>query len=159
MCGMFTQYNPYAYISKDEYDAAEWIKNNVPSTAYILTDPGSGYVIRGLALRNASTYFILPDGRMPADSSTLYPGLDSKIRVFLSSQTGSEWAGIRDWLRFDQIYIVVTTRTVSWTLSTSDFAITQPIDGVDLLPVTSKFREPYFHEMYASNTVAILKYD
>lgn len=157
MYPLFTQYNFYAYISKDEYDASEWIRNNTPSTAYILTDPGSGYVIRGLSLRNASTYFILPDGRMPADWSTLYPDLNVTLARFLSSQTGLEWVDVTNLLKPTQIYVVVTSRTVAWALSPSSIPITHPIDGVNYSVVINKFTEPYFHEVYASDTVKIYR--
>jgi len=159
MYPLFTQYNFHAYISKDEYDAAEWIKKNTSSSAYILTDPSSGYVIRGLALRNASNFLILPDGRMPADSSTLYPDLIGKIHKFLYSQAGFEWAEITQYLQFNEIYVVITSRTVSWALSSPETTLTHPVEGVNYSRVTSKFVEPYFHEMYNSNTIQIYRPD
>jgi hypothetical protein len=157
MYPLFTQYNFYAYISKDEYDAAKWIRDNTPLTAYILTDPSSGYVIRGLTLRNASTYFILPDGRMPADSMTLYPNLNDQLITFLSSSTGLEWDDLMNLIKMKQVYVVITSRTVSWALSSSNVTITHPIDGMNYSLVTSKFVEPYFQDVYDSGTVKIYK--
>ncbi len=159
MYPLFTNYasNFQAFISKDEYDAAEWIKQNTSPTAYILTDYSSGYVFRGLSLRNSSIFFILPDGRMPADSFTLYPDLKKTLHDFFSSQSIVESVQILQAMPFNQIYIVVTSRTVFWALHSLDVSSTGPRTGMNYSQVINKFTEPYFFEKYSSNTVKIYK--
>jgi hypothetical protein len=159
MIPLFTNYSAYAYISRDEYAAAKWLNDNTPPATYIITDPSSGYLLRGMTLRNASSYFALPDGRMPADSSTIYPSLVDELRNFLSSKTALAWVQLSSVLPSNNVYIVVTSRTVYWATSSSDVAITHPLDGVNFSLITDKLMPPYFHEVYYSNTVRIYKPD
>ncbi len=159
MYPLFTNYSAYAYISKDEYNAAAWIKNNTPSNAYMVTDPSSGYVIRAFTLRNASSYFVLPSGQMPADSSTLYPLLVNKSRNFLFSKTPLARAELCDEIPSNNTYIVITSRTVYWSITSSNVAITHPLNGQDFSILTDKLVMPYFREVYSSDTVKIYQPD
>jgi hypothetical protein len=159
MYPLFTNYasNFQAFISKDEYDAAKWLNDNTPPAAYILTDPSSGYVFRGLALRNSSISFILPDGRMPADSSGMYPNLKQSLHEFLSSQSIVKSMQTLQEIPFNQSYIVVTSRTVFWALNSVDAFSTSPRMGMNYSTIINKFIEPYFLERYNSSTVRIFQ--
>ncbi len=75
----YGQHVPYwSNISSDEYLAAQWLSENSPPGGYILTDPSTGMMLRGLTLLNASTSFII-DGRTPSpqryiSTATSFPG-------------------------------------------------------------------------------------
>lgn len=149
----------FAYVSDEEYNAMQWISRNTPATSYILTDPSSGFLVRGLSLRNASTYFMLPDGRMPADSSLLYPNLESDLHRFFSSQSLSDSLLHLRAISFEQTYVMVTSRTVYWADSSVEAVIYRPTMSGNYTSVTWKLRPPYFVELYSSNTVRIFQPD
>jgi len=134
MYPLFTNYasNFYALTSKDEYYAAVWIRDNTPSDSYILTDPGSGYVIRGLALRNASSSFILADGRMPADPSSIFPNVRTLISSFFTSRTFAQASVVLENFTYTHIYVVVTTRTAVWVRSPPESIVTAASENEDL---------------------------
>ena len=129
----FTYYtnNFYAYTSKDEYEAAIWICDNTPLDSYILTDPGSGYVIRGLTLRNSSTFFILPDGRMPADPSIILPNLRQLIHLFFNSESQTQAKSILTNFTYEHIYVVITSRTAVWVTCPLESIFTHPFENPD----------------------------
>lgn len=155
---LFSNYSPFAYISKDEYNAALWLNSNTPSNSYLITDPSSGYVLRGLALRNASSYFILPDGRMPADSFSISPTIVDDTANFFYLPTPSTWAQLS--IQKSNSYLVITSRTVYWAANSFvDNALTHPMEGVNFSLVTDKLEPQYFHEVYSSNTIKIYQLD
>ncbi len=160
---MFPMFENYAsstifsYLSQDEYAAIKWIDGNTPASAYILTDPGSGFLVRGLTLRNASTFLVLPDGRMPADPSLLYPDLEPNLHSFFSSSSLSDSLASLRAIPFREIRIVVTSRTVSWANSPAETIIYRPVPTVDYASITWKLAPPGFTEVHRSDTVLIYR--
>lgn len=147
---------PEPYMSLDEYRASIWIRDHTPADAYIVTDPGTGYVIRAFSLRNASLSFLLPDGRAPEDSSSTYPYLRTYLHfVFDSSVTVQAQQQVLA-LGFPHPYVVISTRTVLWASTPAVSIFDRPIPGLSpagLLPV---FAPPAFEPLFVSPTVVIL---
>ena len=147
---------PEPYMSLDEYRASVWIRDHTPADAYIVTDPGTGYVIRGLSLRNASLSFLLPDGRAPDDSSSLYPYLRTSLHFIFDSYFTAQAQEQVLSLNFPHLYVVISTRTVLWASTPAVSIFDHPIPGlspVGLLPV---FAPPAFQPLFVSPTVVVL---
>ncbi len=157
MGSLFWNHQFYAYISTDEYDASSWLTANIPQSAYIITDPSSGYVIRGLTLRNCSSYFVLADGRMPAVSDILFPELVDKTYAFLSNPSSPTLAGLESLGLSHDLYIVVTSRTLEWVSSSQDTVITAPSmqDERAYTFITSNLQSINAVEVFDSATVKV----
>jgi len=151
--------NFYAYTSKDEYDAAIWIRDNTPLDSYIITDPGSGYVIRGLALRNSSIFFILPDGRMPADPSTIFSNIRQLIHSFFNSETETQAKSILADFTYKHIYVVATSRTALWAKSPLESIHTHPFQNPDFSIFNGFLDSKSFGLMHNSPSVKIYLYN
>jgi hypothetical protein len=133
----------FSNISSDEFSAAEWIKSNTPSSGYILTDPSTGYILRGLTLRNSSTSFIV-DGHTPSpkDQSNLTKIIWSFFRETDLSILSNYYGELPE----KPEIIVLTTRTTSWLNSqnmNSSFLI--PMDNnLTGFSGIEKFSTPFF---------------
>ena len=157
LCALFTNYASdfHSYTSRDECDAAFWIRDNTPSDSYILTDPSSGYVIRGLALRNSSTFFVLPDGRMPSDASTILPNIRSLIHSFFNSESLDQAKSILGNFTYKHVFVVITSRTVVWAQCPMESIFTHPFENQDL-SIFDKFLDPQsFQLLHSSPSVRI----
>jgi hypothetical protein len=153
MLPLFTEYQYSSYISRDEHDAAIWLRENTPQNSYIITDPSSGYVIRGISLRNSSSYFILPDGRMPADSFSLYPNIIYMTERVFSDPSSFNYAELSDHLKVNDLFVVVTSRTVYWASSSfSNVVMTHPVENTVF---SIDFDPQLFRQVYNSSTVQI----
>jgi len=108
----YAQHVPnWSNISSDEYQAAQWLSEKTPAGGYILTDPSTGMMLRGVALLNSSTSFII-GGHTP--SPQRYPGLRKVIYAFFTSQNGTDIPIYLSELPHAPDFIVITSRTASW---------------------------------------------
>ncbi len=147
---------PEPHMSVDEYHASVWIRDHTPADAYIVTDPGTGYVIRGLSLRNASLSFLLPDGRAPDDSSPLYSYLRTSLHsIFDSYFTAQAQAQILV-LDFPHVYVVISTRTVLWASTPAVSIFDHPIPDLSPASLLPVFAPPAFQPLFVSPTVVVL---
>ncbi len=144
-----------AYYSADEYRVGEWIQGNLPSDAYLATDPGTGYFLRGLAFRNASRYFILADGRAPWDSSTLYPNINEQLHAAFLQPTPKGAHDALQALGFSHLFIVVSSRTPLWLAGGVDTWSAHPDPTVNDAAVAAFFANPWFHLVYRSGDVYV----
>lgn len=147
-------YAPYgSNISRDEYLAAEWIKQNSPPDAYILTDPSTGHVLRGLTLRNCSTSFIMK-GQCISKKSNLT--LLTSIYNFFREENPLKFTTYLDRLPQTPSLIVITTRTTAW-LSWGNINSTFCGPYEKLLPFSgeTKFSNPFFKSLKSWDTVEI----
>ncbi len=101
----------WSNLSNDEYQAAQWLAQRTPTNGYILTDPSTGFVFRGLTLLNSSSSFIIR-GHTPSPEG--YPYLTSIIYGFFTAQDITETQSYLNALPQKPDFIVVTTRTASW---------------------------------------------
>jgi hypothetical protein len=97
-------------VSVDEYSAATWIRNNTSTNDYILTDPSTGFILRGLTLRNSSTSFLL-DGHPVADH---FENLSNLTYSFFVSTDPIKCKELLSEMPLQPKYVVITTRTSSW---------------------------------------------
>jgi len=146
----------WSNVSSDEYNAAAWLRGNTPAGGYILTDPSTGFVLRGLTLLNCSTSFIV-DGqaRSPDSNGTL----TSLIFKFFSEQDLAEIPSLLSELPTFPAYIVITTRTVAWIANGNpNSTFPAPTAGV-LSSFTGlpKFSTPLFSVVASWNTVEVLR--
>lgn len=146
----------FSNISSDELSAGKWIEANTPKSTYILSDPSSGYVLRGLTTRNISSSFII-DGHTP--SSINQTNLVNIIWDFFRETDLSILSAYYNELPQKPEFIVITTRTVSWINS-------QSINSSFLVPMGSqltefkgdqKFSTPFFVLLKSWPTVEIFK--
>ncbi len=142
-------------ISADEYAAGQWLSQNTPANGYILTDPSTGYVLRGLTLRNASNSFIFGDYVGP------YGGynLTSTIFGFFSELDLTRVAGYLEQLPQTPAFIVITTRTASWVLSGVNSSFGAPT-GLALTSFSGseKFSLPLFSLAASWDTVKVYRH-
>jgi len=101
----------YSNLSNDEYQAAAWLLQHTPRDGYILTDPSTGFVLRGLALLNSSTAFIIR-GHTPSPAG--YYDLAVLIYQIFHTQNTTEIPTDLGMLPQRPNFVVITTRTVSW---------------------------------------------
>jgi hypothetical protein len=146
----------YSNISSDEFSAAEWIKNNTMSDTYILTDPSTGYVLRGLAARNSSTSFII-GGHTPSPNDQL--NLTKTIWDFFNERDLSVLTSYYNKLPKKPEIVVITTRTISWIYSenmNSSFLIPMN-DHLTQFIGFEKFSSPFFVLVKSLPSVNIYK--
>jgi len=146
-----------AYLSVDEYDTAMWIKAHTTSDAYVITDPGTGYFLRGFSLRNASVFFLLPDGRAPELISSVYPNLRSDLHGIFASNSTPDIVNRTVALGFNRTYVLISTRTVLWAQEDPSTIFTGPIPGVSLGPLAGLFVPPHFVLQYATATTYVFR--
>jgi len=148
---------PYwSNISEDEYLAAEWIRENSSPDSYILTDPSTGWVFRGLTLRNCSTAFIV-HGNMPSPRSGPGANLSWLIYSFLREEDPlNAISCIRQFSKVPD-YIVVTTRTSAWVSQQALGAtFCSPTDvTLNQFPGMSKFSASFFPVLRTWKTVIV----
>ena len=101
----------YSNLSNDEYQAAAWLVQHTPRDGYVLTDPSTGFVLRGLALLNSSTAFII-HGHTPSPAEN-YDLAVLIYRIFYT-QNATELPTDMAQLPQRPDFVVITTRTVSW---------------------------------------------
>jgi hypothetical protein len=151
----YANHVPYwSNISKDEYLAAEWIKQNSSHNGYILTDPSTGIVFRGLTIRNCSTAFII-NGWTPSPDKNFT--LRKLIYDFLKEE--DPLIAICQLKMLPELpdFIVITTRTSSWirwggvnsTFCAPQGEVLMPFQGTD------KFSTPFFTLCSSWETVKI----
>lgn len=103
----------------DEYDLLLWLENHTIPGSYILTDMSSGFYLRGLIFRNASTSFMI-DGI--AVSPYNYPNLTNRVFDFLNSTIENVNITYYNLMQDPTIvqytnsiqYILVSPRTNTW---------------------------------------------
>jgi hypothetical protein len=128
-------------ISSDEYSASEWLKSNTLPGDYLLTDPSTGFMLRGLTLRNSSTSFLL-DGHPVSD---YYSNLSNLTYNFFVSTDPIKCKAIIDEMPLQPKYVVVTTRTSSWVSWGGIQSIyTSPSDSFNSWPGFQKFGSELF---------------
>jgi hypothetical protein len=149
---------PEPYMSQDEYRASTWIGSSAAVNSYIVTDPGTGFVVRGIALRNASVFFLLSDGRTPADSTPIYPNLALQLQLILNSSSAPDAATRIGALGFPDVYVVISTRTVAWSRGPLDRLITRPVPGVSFTGPMNVFQPPHFEMVFDLPTVYVFRY-
>src|SRR2546427_8235118 len=97
----------YSNLSNDEYQAAAWLLQHTPRDGYILTDPSTGFVLRGLALLNSSTAFIIR-GHTPSPAG--YYDLAVLIYQIFHTQNATEIPTDLGMLPQRPNFFVITTR-------------------------------------------------
>jgi len=145
------------YMSVDEYETAVWIRSHASHDAYIVTDPGTGYVLRGFSARNASIFFILPDGRAPEVISLIYPSLRNDLHGIFTATSSQEALNRTKALGFSQTYVVISTRTVLWAQHDPSNIYTEPIPGSSpdvFLPI---FVPPDFALQFSTPTTYVFR--
>lgn len=145
----------WSNISSDEYLSAEWIGQNSKPNSYILTDPSTGYLVRGLTIRNSSTSLII-DGHTPSPND--WPDLTDAVYDFFREDDVSK---VADYDQFPKRpdFIMITTRTVAWA-SQEDKTKTFPAPiGAELTPFPGidKFSSPFFVLVRSWQTVRIYR--
>jgi hypothetical protein len=144
----------YSNLSSDEYQAAAWLVQHTPRGGYVLTDPSTGFVIRGLALLNSSTAFIIR-GHTPSPAN--YPILAELIYHIFYTQNATEIP--TDIARLPQRpnFFVITTRTVSWVavggVNSTYYAPTS--DNIESFAGLPKFSSSMFSLAASWQTVRI----
>lgn len=143
----------------DEYLAFEWISAHTPEDAYILTDPATGYIMRGFTTLNCSTSIIL--NGFPTEYTSATP-LGELIFKFLNSSSDEDTQLLEeiDSLVGDVDYIVISPRTSYWLASMRQgrdshvavYATSIPIDD----PAWIKFAEPRYEYVQSFGFVHIL---
>jgi hypothetical protein len=146
-----------AYLSVDEYQTAMWIKAHTTNDMYIITDPGTGYILRGFALRNASIFFLLSDGRAPEIISSVYPNLRSDLHGIFAAKSQQEAWNRTVALGFTQAYVLVSTRTVFWTQQDPSTIFTGPTPGGSFDPFLRTFVPPHFVLEFETPTTFVFK--
>jgi hypothetical protein len=142
-------------ISRDEYLAAEWIEKNSSPGSYILTDPSTGFILRGLTLRNASTAFIL-DGHTPSPETGPGANLSVAIRGFFLETDPFNFSSRLSSFPTTPDLIVITNRTSTWIKSNSNNVYCAPTnDALMSFPGASKFSTPFFSELFSRDSVKI----
>lgn len=144
-----------AYYSIDEYAAAQWINENLPEDAYLATDPGTGYFFRGLALRSASSHFILADGRAPWNGSSIYPNINELIHEAFREPDAARAREALASLGFSNLYVVVTTRTPDWVEDGAQVQWSHPATGRDPTVLAAFFAPPDFNLIFRSGDVYV----
>lgn len=144
-----------AFYSIDEYDAALWIRSNLPADAYLATDLGTGYFFRGLADRNASVYFILSDGRAPWDSSTLYPNLNGRLHSAFTRASPGTAARDFENLGIHDLYVLLSSRTPGWVNGDGLEAVAHPESSSDVSALAAFFAPPFFHLAFHAGDVYV----
>jgi len=145
----------WSNISRDECLASEWIKQNSLPDSYILTDPSTGYILRGLTLRNSSTSFIV-NGHTP--SPARWANLSNVIYSFFGEQDPFEVHDYFDRLPTTPDLIVITTRTSDWVRSGEvNSTFCAPSEKLAPFPGIEKFSLPFFTLVKSWETVKIYK--
>lgn len=144
-----------AYVSVDEYETAVWIRAHIAHDVYIVTDPGTGYVLRGLTGRNASIFFILPDGRAPEVASTIYPSLQNDLHTIFTATSSQDAVNRTQALGFSQTYVVISTRTVTWAQQDPSSIYTGPVPGATFDALVRVFVPPYFAVQFSTPTTYV----
>ncbi|MEM2093851.1 MAG: hypothetical protein QXI32_00970 [Candidatus Bathyarchaeia archaeon] len=150
---------PYmSNISEDEYLAAQWLREVSPANSYILTDPSTGWIFRGLALRNCSTAFIV-DGSMPSPMYGPGANLSKLIHSFFKEEDPARAISYLDMFSNLPVYVVITTRTVAWASQESaDAMFCAPVDlKIKYFSGMDKFSSSFFTNPIRWKTVIIYK--
>jgi hypothetical protein len=144
-----------AYLSVDEYQTARWIRAQTTGDAYVITDPGTGYVLRGFALRNASIFFILSDGRAPEAISSVYPNLRSDLHSIFAAKSPQDAWNRTLALGFTRTYVVVSTRTVLWSQQDASTIFTGPVQGASFGSLLGLFVPPHYVLQFSTPTTYV----
>lgn len=144
----------YSNISNDEYQASIWLSRNTPSYGYLLSDPSTGMVLRGLTLINSSTAFIdRGHTPSPADNYTL----TRLIYDFFVSQNITQAKAYLSELPKTPNFVVISSRTASWAswggINSTFVAPTR--DKPNSFGGFQKFATPLFSLIATWNTVRI----
>jgi len=154
--------------TSDEMDAFNWIANNTVPGDYILTDMATGFILRGVIFRNASTSFTL-DGRIKSTNSyqnlsmalfkfmncTLHFVVDNYINL-LEDETLTKYTS-------SIAYIMISPRTNYWLSQAREgifrrtASYSYEINQAD--PSWRKFDSSYFNVCYSVGGVRILQLD
>ena len=107
----YLQYGEPQNPNPEEYDLMLWIQNHTVPGDYIITDMSSGFYLRGLVFRNASTSFTIGG---VAVSPYSHPNLTKKIFNFLNSTL--ETANSTFMSLLSDSFILSYTRTIRYIL-------------------------------------------
>lgn len=146
----------WSNISEDEYLAARWVNRNTSQSDYILTDPSTGYIFRGVATRNSSTSFII-GGHTPSFSEQT--ALASFVLNFFKEQDLSRIPDYYDEFPKKPDLVVITTRTLAWVeAGNANKTFYAPVDN-KLMEFSwmSKFSSPFFSSAANWSTVRIYR--
>lgn len=146
----------WSNISGDEYSAARWIYQNTVSDSYILTDPSTGNLLRGLTTRNCSTSLII-DGHTPSPNEQV--NLSNSILAFFREEDVFK---ISDYYQsFPKIpdIVVVTTRTADWVKTgiANKILYAPTSNELQSFQGIAKFSSPFFALVMSWETVRIYK--
>jgi len=143
----------WSNLSKDEYQASKWIKENSPSTSYILTDPSTGKILRGFTTRNCSTWFMIRGQSTPGNFS-----LKKNIYEFFREENPLYIDEYIKGLPQNPYFIVITTRTSSWIRGNINKTYCGPTSE-EIKPFLgiSKFSTPFFTLVKSFDTVDIYR--
>jgi hypothetical protein len=144
----------YSNLSSDEYQAAAWLVQHTPRDGYVLTDPSTGFVLRGLALLNSSTAFIIR-GHTPSPAENY--NLAVLIYRIFHTQNATEIPTDMAQLPQRPDFVVITTRTVSWVavggVNSTYYAPTS--DNIESFAGLPKFSSSMFSLAASWQTVRI----
>ena len=153
--GYSQKVNAYSNISSDEYQAAQWLLQNTPVNRYILSDPSTGFLFRGLTLLNCSTSFTIR-------GQALAPGgdfrLTSLIYDFFTTKNLTQANTVLNELPQMPQYVVITTRTAGWASwggINSTFPAPSSVSPLDSFAGFQKFSSPLFTLAVSWATVRI----
>ncbi|MBD3405014.1 MAG: hypothetical protein GF411_02625 [Candidatus Lokiarchaeota archaeon] len=151
----------------NEMMAFQWVANHTSESDYILTDMATGYMIRGILFRNASTSFSL-DGRPKSPHG--FPSLAEDIFAFMNSSVDSVEEAYQNVLNNSIIreyttsisYIVISNRTFNWIEQARNGSLirsaqykTEPYESD---PSWTKFNSTYFEVVFEIGFVRVLKF-
>jgi hypothetical protein len=127
---------------------------HTPRDGYVLTDPSTGFVLRGLALLNSSTAFIIR-GRTPSPAENY--NLAVLIYRIFHTQNATEIPTDMAQLPQRPDFVVITTRTVSWVavggVNSTYYAPTS--DNIESFAGLPKFSSSMFSLAASWQTVRI----
>jgi hypothetical protein len=144
----------WSNISSDEYSAARWIYQNTVSGSYILTDPSTGYLLRGLTTRNCSTSLII-DGHTPSPNEQV--NLSNNILAFFREEDVSKISDYYASFPKRPDFVVVATRTADWvTTGIANKTFPAPTSNeLQSFQGIEKFSSPFFALVMSWETVRI----
>jgi hypothetical protein len=164
----FIRYGEPLNPDVDEAELFFWLENHTEVGDYILTDISSGYFMRGVIFRNASTSFILDE---KSKSPYIHEELSNRIFDFLNSTEDNVNETYHALLEDQTLmqytseidYILITPRTNSWIYRAREgrFSRNTPYRYEMLTsdPSWSKFYSDYFTLIASVGEAMILQFN
>jgi hypothetical protein len=150
----------------EEMSVFQWIQDNLADEDYVITDMATGFILRGIVLRNASTSFMVAD---QAQSPYNHPNLSNAIFGFFNASVNETIQSYNEVLNDPVLqdyvagafYILFSPRTNAWIQQGRNgvFSRSAPyraeISSDD--PALIKFTSSLFSTIYSDGEVQLLR--